>query len=327
MVHNQKATICNMTKKSLDPQLKPKLGTKILGMGTIVVDHIVELDGTLSPGEKHEVTSSAFQIGGPVPTGLALLKKYGIDCHFLGSWGLDNHGLLIQSHLDEIEISSTRPEKAENIQSGFAHVWINKQTGDRTISAFRGSSEPELEPIIKGQHDNNCILYLDGWPADKAIEAGKLAKSRGWPVFMDLGSPKPNLESVIGTATWLNCPKSLIKRAWGIENVNEGGNKILSLGPDEVTITDGPNGSWFFSKSCSFHQPAAEIVAVDTNGAGDIFSAATLYSRISGSEPEELMRFATTVAALKCLKSGNSHSIPSLDFALEMTKKFPDICF
>lgn len=314
MAQNDKISVTQLNSK-----------TKVLGMGTILVDHMIVLDRTISIGEKHEVQTSSYQVGGPVPTGLALLKKYNIDCHFFGTWGFDNHGQFIQSHLDKLKIHSTRSRRKYDVETGFAHVWVDKETGDRTVSAYRGNSEPSVNLIKEFHSDTNHVLYLDGWPSKQSIEAGALARSNNWPVFMDLGSPKPNLNEVIRSATWLNCPKSFLKRAWGIENIKEGAEKILSIGPEEVTITDGENGAWFYSGSKSFHQPAANIKAVDTNGAGDVFSATTLFSRIRGQSPEEMMKFASTVAGLKCLKKGNVKAIPNLDIACRMMQKFPDI--
>lgn len=45
-----------------------------------------------------------------------------------------------------------------------------------------------------------------------------------------------------------------------------------------MSITDGPNGSHFFTPATSVHIPAAQVEVVDTVGAGDAMMAALIDS-------------------------------------------------
>lgn len=293
--------------------LEPFKQVPIIGLGTIVVDHLIHLDRALQPGQKHEVLDGQFQVGGPVPTGLALLAKYGLECFFFGAWGEDNWGNYISEHLNAQKISFENNSKSQNetISSGFAHVWVQGESGERTISAYRGNGNPFLNP--SHLESKQGILYLDGWPPENALQAAKLARLNNWKVFMDLGSPKPNHDELIAHTDWLNIPISFIRRAWGFTSVHDASEKILSMGPQEVTISDGENGSWYFSDRDQFHQPAIRVDAIDTNGAGDIFSAAQVYARSQGWEPIKMMHFASITAGLKCTRKGNVSSIPDLE--------------
>ena len=50
---------------------------KILGLGTIVIDHVAEVRSLPEADSKTDILSSHYQVGGPVVTALALLSKWG----------------------------------------------------------------------------------------------------------------------------------------------------------------------------------------------------------------------------------------------------------
>ena len=72
----------------------------ILGLGTVVVDHQVILPCLPAPDTKSEIISDSLQVGGPVPTALALLAIFGIKTSFIGRWSTDQQGDIIKSDLE-----------------------------------------------------------------------------------------------------------------------------------------------------------------------------------------------------------------------------------
>jgi sugar/nucleoside kinase (ribokinase family) len=56
-----------------------------------------------------------------------------------------------------------------------------------------------------------------------------------------------------------------------------------------------------------------KIKAVDTTGAGDVFHAGFIYGLLQNWEVVEILRFANSVAALKCLDLGGRKGIPGLE--------------
>lgn len=292
----------------------------ILGMGTVVVDHILTLDRPLSGGLKHEVADERIQIGGPVPTALALVSRWGIQCGFSGFWGHDHHGRLIEAHLKthNIAITSQTAGLSESSRSGFAHVWIEPQSGTRTICAYRGSGKPSIPGNFPGRFTQARMVYLDGWPPDVAVEMAAMARGNGLLVFADLGSPKDRLDEFLPLVTHLNCPIDFIRRAWGLNCPDDGADRLLKAGIREVTITDGSRGAWFYSPDEKFHFPARPISPLDTNGAGDCFAGAMAFGLFSGWDARKKVAFATEVAALKCLQAGNSPVLPPLGEILKV---------
>lgn len=58
-------------------------------------------------------------------------------------------------------------------------------------------------------------------------------------------------------------------------------------------------------------EPAVEVAAVDTTGAGDVFRAALIYGILNGYAPRHRLRFANVAAALSCTRAGAIGGVPS----------------
>ena len=85
-------------------QDKLKKSFSILGMGTVVVDHQVVVRELPEPDAKAEILSDRFQVGGPVPTALALLTRFGASTSFIGKWATDRWGEMVEDNLGQARI-------------------------------------------------------------------------------------------------------------------------------------------------------------------------------------------------------------------------------
>ncbi len=285
----------------------------IFGLGTIVVDHQVILASFPEADTKGEVLEDRFQVGGPVPTALCLLRKFGLKTAFQGRWGDDPFGHRIETDLkaQAIEFDTSQCRSAD--RSGFAHVWVEKETGRRTIAAFRGSHPIETDPLLLRRLANFSALHLDGWSTMAAIEAAKTMRQTGGLVFLDLGSPKLHLEQLLQHVDGLNCPERLIQRLFATDDLEEGGRRLLAMGPSEVTITLGEFGAIHITGDRVTRHTTFTVDAVDTNGAGDVFCGAMVYGTVLRWETEKKLAFACAAAALKCRRLGNRAALPTLE--------------
>ena len=60
-------------------------------------------------------------------------------------------------------------------------------------------------------------------------------------------------------------------------------------------------------------QPAFPVDVVDTTGAGDVFRGAFIVALLRGDTAEQVLRFATTAAALSCTRPGALGGVPTLE--------------
>ncbi len=78
-----------------------------------------------------------------------------------------------------------------------------------------------------------------------------------------------------------------------------------------VVVTDGPAlAHWLDPKTRISVRPDV-VRAVDSNGAGDVFSAGCILGIMAQLSPQVALPFAAAAAALKCQRIGNSE-LPSL---------------
>jgi sugar/nucleoside kinase (ribokinase family) len=294
---------------ALIPDNKPP---SIVGLGTIVVDHQVFLASLPEADTKGEVLEDRHQVGGPVPTALSLLQKFGLPTAFQGKWSDDPFGRMIESDLESQSIEFDPNLCRTAARSGFAHVWVEKETGRRSIAAYRGSDAIEPPDLLLKWLTQFDALHLDGWSTTAAISAAEAMKQSGRQVFLDLGSPKPHLAQLLQYVDVLNCPERLIRRLFGSENIEDGAKRLLAMGPKEITVTLGDSGAIHFNGDTTTRSNKFAVNAVDTNGAGDVFCGAIIYATVHHWDVEKKITFACAAAALKCRQLGNRDALPTL---------------
>jgi sugar/nucleoside kinase (ribokinase family) len=91
------------------------------------------------------------------------------------------------------------------------------------------------------------------------------------------------------------------------------------MGPQTVIITLGNRGAVVVTGADSFSQAGFRVRTVDSNGAGDAFSAGLLHGLLEGWDVARVARFASAVAALKCTRLGNQ-GLPRLDEVREFLR-------
>lgn len=285
----------------------------IVGIGTVVVDQVVELSEFPDVDTKTEVVNSWQQVGGPVPVALSTAAFYGSTTTFCGRWGDDAHGEFIRKTLTGrgIEVVADSPE--EDWASGFAQVWVAQATGSRTIAYSRGRF-PLLDESVTSKIDLQMptILHLDGWAADAAIAAARIVNQNGGIVVLDAGSVKPGMDRLLPHVDILIASQLFQQSRFGVDRATD--NQLFQLGPTKIITTLGAEGARWLSKDQTLLEPGISVQALDTNGAGDIFAGAVLHAIELGLEPSEMLKFANQVAGFSCGHCGN-HTLPSISAA------------
>lgn len=283
----------------------------IIGIGTIVVDHLIVLPSHPEPDTKTAALKDHLQVGGPVPTALAMLRRLGHRCAFAGSWSDDAFGQLIEEDLQREEIDFTSSVRRTEGRTGFAHAWVCQETAKRTIAYQRAT-----QPILAEELDRDRIaaagaLHLDGWPSEPALAAARLAQENGCLVTLDAGSPKGAMEALIAHVDVMNAPRRFLREFFGVDDVAGGVQRLLSMGPRVVTVTDGVEGAVIGTADAYHELPAFQIDPVDTTGAGDVFSGALVHAALQNWPPLRMLAFAMAAAALKCTRLGNRDALPT----------------
>ncbi len=284
----------------------------VVGIGTVVVDHLVVLPGTPDRDTKTTVIEDCFQVGGPVPTALAALRRYGWRCSFIGAWADDPLGHMIESDLQREDIDYGMSAARKAARTGFAHVWVDQRTGSRTIACHRPCDVLGQAPLDEVVLRQARVLHLDGWSVSTAIKAARIVRQQGGTVVLDTGSPKPGMTELLRHVDVVNCPRRFINQFFETDDLRRGTAQLLTMGPRMVTATSGDTGALIATAEGTQSLPAFEVDAVDTTGAGDTFCGGLIHGLLSGWTPDRILPFAMAAAAAKCRRIGNRDALPTL---------------
>ncbi len=287
---------------------------EIFGLGVTVIDLIAIVERYPAVDTKQDVQCSVMQVGGPVPTALAQLKRFGWSCRLLSAWGDDPLGDMVERHLRETGIAYSPEVRQGDVATGFSQVWVERQSGRRTSVTQRPAIDNDWwQARLPVQLAGCRVLHLDGWPTEVSLAAAQLVKASGGHVSIDTGSRKPGIEHLLQLADVVNAPRRFMQEFLNESDPARGAAALGALGPRCVTVTDGARGAWLWSEGSVIHQPAIlNEAVVDTNGAGDVFAAAMLHALLSDWPCELALSFAVAAAGLKCTGLGNRDALPAL---------------
>ena len=114
----------------------------------------------------------------------------------------------------------------------------------------------------------------------------------------------------------------------GKENIEEAAKTLSALGPQEVIITSGSNGSLIYCKEKFYHIPSyLQERIIDPTGSGDTYMAGYLYKRLRSIGPaldfNNIGKFSAVTASLKLRRHGPfKGSREQVEYFLETRDEF-----
>lgn len=288
--------------------------------GEALID-LVEKDGAIRP----------LPGGGPFNTAVAL-GRLGVPTGFLGRLSYDNFGELLVGLLRESGVDD-RYVLRGSAPTPVAVVHTSEE-GDAAYSFHLAGTAyadltpedlPELGPEVVALHLGTLALATD--PPASALEGLMRRESARRLIMVD-----PNVRAdVIGDRdvyrarfeSWL-AYTHLVKLSahdaeWLYPDLEPSAcaDLVLSRGTGLAVVTLGAEGAIAFTRAGSAQVEAFDVEVVDTVGAGDAFSAGLLrrlwesdrldpeaVEQMDDAALEDLLRFASAVAALQCSRAG-----------------------
>jgi len=244
-------------------------------------------------------------IGADCAMAAQVLAGWGIEAHLIGNaLGDDDLGRRTLRELDE---HGVHPHIALRRDLRTPHeVDISDRAGTRTFfvedapEVWGSLAEADLQPIVGA-----AMVYVDWYVGAPAQRAVSFARAHGAPVFINVeysvSRPEVHRE-LIASATYAQSPMSDVHV--GQEDPYALAAALRALGAQIAFVTRGKHGSLAADGDGLIAVPAPLIEAVDTQGAGAVYSAAAIYGLLAGWATEQVARFATTAASLKCAQHG-----------------------
>ena len=292
-----------------------------LFIGQTYIDITFLTDEIPSGDEKTVARDYAVAFGGNAVTAAFACAKLGIAPDLLTTMADDWLGRMFIDMAAAYRIPLHARKVARSSLS-----FIMPNDGKRAIVRCR--DDHYLHPYPNLNLDGCRVLHLDGHQGDAALHYAKLCRERGALISLDGGGVRANtmelLELVdIAIVGERFCAQLSATPAQAIELLRAKGCKVGG-------VTQGERGMiWFGEDGATRHLAALHVPedrVVDTNGAGDLFHGAYVYSWLRDSQAgwERHFRFARAASAYGIQYLGNEARLPRPDDVFATARSLGD---
>jgi 2-dehydro-3-deoxygluconokinase len=278
------------------------------------------------PGRLRHAASLELKVGGAESNVAIALSRLGVSAGWVSFLGDDEPGQLV---LDRVRGEGVDTSRVRRLQDHPTGLYLREQVGAATRvyyyrrdSAASAMAEDAFDPAyLEGAE----FLHLTGitpalskgcrhfihWVAEEAGESGtRLSfdvnyRSKLW-------SPEEArafTEELLPRVDLFFAGDEEARALWGRDD-EEFLRELAGMGPQEVVLKRGKEGSVVVIGGEVFEQPAFPVEDVDPVGAGDAFDAGYLAGHLWGLEAEDRLRVANAMGALSVATLGDYEGLP-----------------
>jgi sugar/nucleoside kinase (ribokinase family) len=298
-----------------------KVRLQALFIGQTYIDITFLTDSIPTGDEKTVARDYAVAFGGNAVTAAFACAKLGIVPDLLTTMADDWLGRMFTDMAAAYRIPLHARKVARSSLS-----FIMPNDGKRAIVRCR--DDHYLHPFPMLNLDGCKVLHLDGHQPDAAMAYAKLARERGALVSLDGGGVRAN------TIELLNFIDVAIVGERFCEQLQKTPEQVLQLlrerGCRVGGVTLGERGLlWFEAGAETRMMPALRVPedrVIDTNGAGDLFHGAYVYSWLNRPQArwEFHFRFARAASAYGVQHLGNEARLPRPSDVFATAESFGD---
>lgn len=295
-----------------------KTAGKLVVLGSINADHILNLESFPTPGET--VTGHHYQVafGGKGANQAVAAGRSGADIAFIACTGDDDIGERVRRQLERDRID-VAPVRAVNAQStGVALIFVNAE-GENVIAIHAGANAALSPALVEAQHDRiaqaSALLMQLESPIESVLAAAKIARRHNTTVALNPAPARELPDELLSLVDIITPNETEAEKLTGIrvENDEDAAKAALALhakGIHTVLITLGSRGVWASVNGEGHRVPGFKVDAVDTIAAGDTFNGALITALLEETPLPEAIRFAHAAAAIAVTRKGAQPSVP-----------------
>jgi sugar/nucleoside kinase (ribokinase family) len=290
----------------------------VLGLGAIAVDDLVYVDGYPEPDTKSQIMDRRREGGGLVGTALVTVTRLGGSAACLGVLGDDELSRYTIAEFERDGVDCSRIVRRDRARPIHSVIIVDRLTGQRTLLYdVDGVIDPECADVTSSDVGACRVLLVDSTMPVVARHAIELAHRSGVPVVADLEDADaagvleliPEIDHLIvglsfgAKVTGERLPAEIVRALW-------------RPGHAACVVTAGAEGCWYVARGSHqrvVHHRAPSVVAVDTNGCGDVFHGAYAASLARGCDVADAIAVATIAASIKATAPGGRGGIPDRD--------------
>ena len=289
----------------------------VIGIGENSVDSVNLLPGypqPTGPSAKMRIRERHILCGGQMATAMCACASLGLRAKYVGVTGTDDNGRRIRAELQgrNVDISDLVIRDVEN---RFAVILVDENTGDRMVlvgsrrAACGCASRSCRSTRSAGPWWCTSTMWTTRWRSGR----------RGWRatparmVTSDIDRLTPRTEELAASGH----PRDLrAARADAPDRAQPTSRRALrklrKTLDNVLVVTMGEQGASALEGDRFYHEPAFNVHAVDTTGAGDVFRGGFIYALVNGQPMDQALRTANAAAAVSCTRLGALNGVPTL---------------
>ncbi|MGU9867770.1 ribokinase [Kluyvera ascorbata] len=295
-----------------------KTAGKLVVLGSINADHILNLESFPTPGET--VTGSHYQVafGGKGANQAVAAGRSGADIAFIACTGDDDIGERIRKQLqvDRIDVAPVSAVAGES--TGVALIFVNGE-GENVIGIHAGANAALSTSLVDAQRERiaqaDALLMQLESPLDSVQLAAQIAHQNQTTVVLNPAPARELPDELLSLVDIITPNETEAEKLTGVRVENDddaakAAQVLHAKGIDTVIITLGSRGVWASVKGEGRRVPGFKVQAIDTIAAGDTFNGALMTALLENSPLADALRFAHAAAAIAVTRKGAQPSVP-----------------
>lgn len=295
-----------------------KTAGKLVVLGSINADHILNLETFPAPGET--VTGNHYQVafGGKGANQAVAAGRSGANIAFIACTGDDDIGSSIRQQLASDNINVDPVSVIDGEPTGVALIFVNGE-GENVIGIHAGANAALSPARVEAQRERiaeaSALLMQLESPIDSVLAAANIAHENHTTVVLNPAPARVLSDELLALVDIITPNETEAEKLTGIrvENDEDAAKAALVLhkkGIDTVLITLGSRGVWASVKGEGQRVPGFKVEAVDTIAAGDTFNGALIAALLEDKVLSDAIRFAHAAAAIAVTRKGAQPSVP-----------------
>ncbi len=286
----------------------------IFCIGQSAFDMIMPMHEPIVANRKYRMYEKYECAGGPALNAAYLCALWGADVYLVSRMGKDEYGRKLRDILNHTGVHLEYMIKDDEITTPHSYIFSNTVEASRTLFNFPG----KLKEVKYEYPDIGVdVILSDGHEVD--ISLGAIKKYPNAVSIIDAGTCRESTLAVGQYVDYLICSEDFARGYTGkmldvsdwtlCEEIFE---EVEKINGKHVIITLGDKGLLYRKEGKLIHMPAYHVLAVDTNGAGDVFHGAFAFGIMKKMELTDILKLSSMAAARSVQKFGTQKSIPKL---------------
>lgn len=295
-----------------------KTAGKLVVLGSINADHILNLEHFPTPGET--VTGNQYQVafGGKGANQAVAAGRSGADIAFIACTGDDDTGERVRHQLasDNIDVTPVRVVSGES--TGVALIFVNAE-GENVIGIHAGANAALSAGQVAQERERiagaDALLMQLESPLASVEAAASIAHQHQTKVVLNPAPARALPDSLLSQVDIITPNETEAEKLTGVRVENDddavkAAQVLHAKGIDTVIITLGSRGVWASVQGKGERVAGFKVNAIDTIAAGDTFNGALVTALLEAKPLADAIRFAHAAAAIAVTRKGAQPSVP-----------------